>query len=45
VSGGEGYFDERVAARYDESAEEMFEPVATQGITPHHFEKKPAATP
>jgi SAM-dependent methyltransferase len=32
VSGDEGYFDERVAARYDESAAEMFEPAVVDPI-------------
>jgi SAM-dependent methyltransferase len=32
VSGDEGYFDERVAARYDESAAKMFEPAVVDPI-------------
>jgi hypothetical protein len=32
MSGDEGYFDERVAARYDESAAETFEPAVVDPI-------------
>ena len=32
VHAGDGYFDERVAARYDESADEMFEPAVVDPV-------------
>jgi predicted O-methyltransferase YrrM len=32
VQEGDGYFDERIASRYDESAAEMFEPAAVEPV-------------
>jgi SAM-dependent methyltransferase len=32
VPGGDGYFDERVAARYDESSAEMFDPAVVEPV-------------